>query len=503
MIKQSVTFINKSILKQILALLLLGFCYIALGKLSLGFATMPEGIAVVWFPNGLLLAVFLLRPIKEWPWYILMVIPAEIIADVPQFTIFEALQFACVNLLETVSIAWLLRKLSGTKRSFHSTQYVLLFIVIALVLVPSISAILGALIYHTQIESQTNFIAFWRIWFFGDSLGILLLTPLLVFWFDPSHKLFVCKEHVLETLLSNGFILLLGVTVFAQSFSPSILPTTPIIFILLSLWIAYRQGLRLSMMLGFLIGLIAVYFTVHHEGPFSVFDAVENTLYVQEFIAALMTSILFFGVLLRQINDKNEEILTTNKALQSLTEELEKRVDEKTEALQKANAKLQELVTKDALTGIYNRYYFKRYLTKEITRAFRYKYALSVVLFDIDYFKKINDTYGHQAGDKMLIHITKAVSKRLRSEDVFARIGGEEFIIILSHCDISRARVIAEEVRALVASLRVKIQTQEITCTISLGVSSLVNDINTFESLFGDADSKLYQAKGSGRNCVV
>ena len=175
--KQSVALVSTSVVKYAFLLPLLAFCYIVLGKLSLGFATMPEGIAVVWFPNGLLLALFLLRPYKEWMWYILMVIPAELIADVPHFSVAQALQFACVNLGETLSSAYLLRKIAGSERSFHNTRYVLLFIIIALALVPSISAIFGALIYHTQIQTQTDFMAFWRIWFFGDALGILLLTP--------------------------------------------------------------------------------------------------------------------------------------------------------------------------------------------------------------------------------------------------------------------------------------------------------------------------------------
>lgn len=165
---------------------------------------------------------------------------------------------------------------------------------------------------------------------------------------------------------------------------------------------------------------------------------------------------------MRQINDKNEEILEVNKALHTLTSELEKRVDEKTEALQKANAKLQELVSKDALTGIYNRYYFQHYLTQEIARALRHDYALSlVILLTSTILKKINDTYGHQAGDEVLVSIAQAILKRLRVEDVFARIGGEEFIIILPHLDNDKAKCLAEEIRALVDVLCIETQTYE------------------------------------------
>lgn len=486
-----------------LLLPLVGLGYIFLGKLSLSFATMPEGIAIAWFPNGLLLAVFLLRPYIEWKWFAFIIFPAEIIADIPSFTLVQALQFACVNLGETLASAWLMRRFAGEKYSFQHTRYVLLFIILSLTLIPSVSAIFGALIYHTQIESQTDFMAFWRIWFFGDSLGTLLLTPLIVSWLDTSRKVSFSRQYLAETLITNILVLFLAFAIFSQPFNPSILPATPMIFILLSLWIGYRQGLRLSMLLGFAIGLIGVYFTVAIKGPFSVFDAVENTLYLQEFLAALMTSILFFGVLLRQINHKNGELLSANNALQVLTEELEQRVDEKTQALQQANAKLQELAVKDSLTGIYNRYYLQQFLNQKIPEALRHNYPLSIILFDIDFFKKINDTYGHQTGDLVLVGIAEAVSVRLRKEDVFVRFGGEEFIVVLPHVSIEVAIILAHEIKSLIASLKVEIQMCEVSCTISAGVSMLSEYCNTFESLYEDVDRKLYHAKSIGRNCVV
>ena len=486
-----------------LLLPLVGVVYIFLGKVSLFFATMPEGIAIAWFPNGFFLSLFLLYPYKEWKCFALIIFPAEIIADVPSFSVLQAFQFACVNLAETLASAWLLRKIAGDQDSFQHARYVLLFIVFALALIPSISAIFGALIYHTQIESQTDFIAFWRIWFFGDSLGTLLLAPLLVSWLDTSRKFPLSRHYMAETLITNSAVLFLTFSIFSQPFNPSILPTTPMIFILLSLWIVYRQGLRLSMLLGFCIGLIGVYYTVGHKGPFSVFSAVENTLYLQEFLAALMTSVLFFGVLLRQVNNKNQELLESNKALQVLTEELEKRVDEKTQALQKVNDKLQELAIKDALTGIYNRYYLQQFLNHEIPEALRHHYPLSIILFDIDFFKKINDTYGHQVGDMVLVSIAEAISTRLRKEDIFARIGGEEFVVVLPHIALESAITLAHDIKSLIASLRVETKKHEVSCTISAGVSMLSEDLNTFDSLYEDADKKLYLAKSSGRNCVV
>lgn len=476
--------------------------YIIFGKISLYFTTMHEGMSIIWFQNGILLSVFLLRPKREWAWIALAIIPAEILADISNFTPLQAFQFALINLTETIISAFLMQRLCSAHKSFNNIRFVLLFIVIALAILPSFSALIGAYIYHTQIELQANFIAFWRIWFFGDSLGILFLTPLILSWFEQQKK-FLFTQHLFESIFTDILTIALAFSLFSIGFTPSILPTTPMIFILLTLWIVYRNGMRSGMMMGMIVSMIAIYYTIHHQGPFSIFNPVQNTLYLQEFIAALMTSTLFFGVFLRQVNETNSLLLQSNTALESLAQNLENEVLRKTAELQKANDMLTNLATTDSLTHIYNRRYLEENALREIAQSLRHESPLSLILFDIDYFKIINDTYGHQSGDNVLISITQSVKTRIRKDDIFARIGGEEFVILLPNTDIEQAITLANDIKENIALLSIPSKIGLISFTVSIGISEFSTHFEGFGEFLNDADIKLYRAKESGRNKII
>ena len=161
------------------------------------------------------------------------------------------------------------------------------------------------------------------------------------------------------------------------------------------------------------------------------------------------------------------------------------------------------LMTVDGLTQVYNRRYFTEALDREFGRSQRYRRALSVILFDIDFFKRVNDTHGHLAGDNLLRQITGAVKGRLRREDIFARTGGEEFAVILPEIELAGARVTAEKVRAIVETTHFRHEQQLVPCTISLGVAAMRGDEAAPLDLYGRADERLYAAKQAGRNRVM
>jgi diguanylate cyclase (GGDEF)-like protein len=152
----------------------------------------------------------------------------------------------------------------------------------------------------------------------------------------------------------------------------------------------------------------------------------------------------------------------------------------------------------DPLTGIYNRLKFDEMLMKEISRSKRHKIPLSLVMFDIDHFKTINDTCGHHIGDAVLQQLTAHISKHVRKHDYFARWGGEEFMILLTHNALETAARFAEHLRAEVEALRIR-GLQRITS--SFGVAQL-NDGDDIFSLTKRTDEALYKAKASGRNRV-
>jgi diguanylate cyclase (GGDEF)-like protein len=161
------------------------------------------------------------------------------------------------------------------------------------------------------------------------------------------------------------------------------------------------------------------------------------------------------------------------------------------------------LMTVDGLTQVFNRRYFNEALEREFNRSKRYGRGLSLIAFDIDHFKRVNDTHGHLAGDNLLRSISSAVKPRLRREDIFARTGGEEFGILLPEIGLDGARITAEKVRRLVEAAPLRFEEQVIVCTVSLGVA-LIDDSDALpEDLYKRADERLYEAKQGGRNRVV
>jgi len=162
------------------------------------------------------------------------------------------------------------------------------------------------------------------------------------------------------------------------------------------------------------------------------------------------------------------------------------------------NNKLQQQATTDSLTNIGNRLLFSDIINKEIENAIRYNRFFSLIYFDIDHFKNINDTHGHDVGDKVLIKLTQIISNNIRIADSFFRIGGEEFAIILTETDIEAAKNIAEKLREKISNINEGVMA---SITISIGVTSMDKTDNT-ENLMKRADIAMYKSKNNGRNQV-
>jgi len=160
---------------------------------------------------------------------------------------------------------------------------------------------------------------------------------------------------------------------------------------------------------------------------------------------------------------------------------------------------LENMAMKDQLTGLYNRRYLFDVSTHKIKRALRHNKNLSLLMMDIDYFKNINDTHGHAVGDEILKAISSVLEERNRQEDLVARFGGEEFVIILEYCSLDDAKLKAEEIRGKVEGLN----PLGIPISISIGVAQLSDKGEDFTGLLKRADDALYIAKDNGRNCVV
>lgn len=157
---------------------------------------------------------------------------------------------------------------------------------------------------------------------------------------------------------------------------------------------------------------------------------------------------------------------------------------------------------RDGLTNIYNKKYFLERIETECAHSRRHKQPLTLVMFDIDHFKKINDTHGHPAGDYSLKQLAKLVVKNLRTDDIFARYGGEEFVVLMRNIDEQGALILAERVRRSIEGHRFEYESTHIPITISLGIGQYTDDIKGPKELIDIADKYLYKAKEGGRNRV-
>ncbi|MDR7306679.1 7TM diverse intracellular signaling domain-containing protein [Rhodoferax saidenbachensis] len=200
-------------------------------------------------------------------------------------------------------------------------------------------------------------------------------------------------------------------------------------------------------------------------------------------------------------------IESTAQANRELESRVRDRTDELNEALSKlqtVNAELQRLSHTDGLTQVGNRAYFDLALASEHKRASRLKQPLALMLFDIDHFKSVNDTWGHPAGDACLRYLAEYMRQKVqRAGDVLARYGGEEFVVLLINSTLGDALELAEEFREDIAGLAIPIEGQSLRITASFGVASAIPDASTTPAtLVADADKALYEAKHGGRNCV-
>ncbi|NCB14092.1 MAG: GGDEF domain-containing protein, partial [Erysipelotrichia bacterium] len=216
-------------------------------------------------------------------------------------------------------------------------------------------------------------------------------------------------------------------------------------------------------------------------------------------IITIFTSIIFMGIItytVTSIYARELNILKLNKTL-------ELKVNKRTKELREANKKLLETSITDYLTNLPNRRHFFEVGIKTLHLAKRENIPLSIICVDIDFFKKINDTYGHDIGDEILKLVSRIMEKSIRKSDILARTGGEEFSILLYNTNENQAYILAEKIRQNIENSSFKDGNQEVKVTISLGISQLLENDEDLDSVIKRADKALYMAKEKNRNISV
>jgi diguanylate cyclase (GGDEF)-like protein len=164
---------------------------------------------------------------------------------------------------------------------------------------------------------------------------------------------------------------------------------------------------------------------------------------------------------------------------------------------------VERLSLTDPLTGLRNRRGFMDDALRNVDIAIRHKHPLCVLMLDIDHFKRVNDTYGHATGDKVLAGIARLCRKRMRTTDLLARFGGEEFCFLFPETSAENALLLAEHLRVAISDVRFEAETQSFSVTVSIGISECMGAKDSLETLLTRSDEALYQAKNTGRNRTV
>jgi diguanylate cyclase (GGDEF)-like protein len=601
--------------QRLLLPLATGLGYYLGAVLGVAASSMSEGISIFWLPNGILLAVLLLVPRRDWPLHLAAAVLAEIAADLPTFTLLQALGFAAVNLSECLLAAWLLQRVARPF-ALDRLRHVGLFGLYALAVACGLAALMGASIYAGGASTANSFWDFWLIWWLGDGLGVLLVTPLLLGWLQGARP--PLERRRLEAVALLALTLLLALWIFSQAAgSADNFPRRAFLLMPLPLWAAVRFGVRGAASIMLVIAAIAIVASLHGLGPLVAATPKNTTLLLQQYLAVQAFTSLARAALLQElqqlgdrlrireqaieaINDglvildgrapgmpvvyanpafgaipdpladamlarsrrvlqdedgdpalregrsvrtllhdsgqdgtefwsellidpvrnargeithyvaiqhdmsdvkrSEAELRAAHDALDRLNRELEARVEARTRELRLANQHLEELASIDPLTGASNRRHFLELGKTEISRAKRQGLPLSVIMLDIDFFKSVNDRFGHEAGDKVLVALAATVHTALRGGDIFARLGGEEFIVMLPGQGLPDALQMAERLRLLIAQTEVPEFPARIT--VSAGVAGLTNETEGIGDLLRRADRALYQPKEPGRNQV-
>jgi diguanylate cyclase (GGDEF)-like protein/PAS domain S-box-containing protein len=230
---------------------------------------------------------------------------------------------------------------------------------------------------------------------------------------------------------------------------------------------------------------------VLHRSPEHIALTRDEGWHVEEFWCETKTGRRYWGqVLIAVLREEGDEISGYSVVLRDVTER------------KVSSDNLARLLTTDHLTGVSSRAHFFEIAEAEVARAERHGRALSVVMLDADYFKRINDTAGHQAGDEVLKRIAGEAKGLLRTSDTVARLGGEEFVLMLPSTTTSEAVAVAERLRVAVERARIDTAVGRLKATVSLGVATLSHATPTLQSLLAAADRALYDAKRAGRNRV-
>ncbi|MCM0612976.1 sensor domain-containing diguanylate cyclase [Marinobacter sediminum] len=482
--------------------LVIGLLYYLGAWVGVHFAALESGIVILWPPNAVLLAALLSQPPRRWWPLLVVVLASEVAADIPVFTVTQALLFGAINITECLLAASLIRFFLEREVGWHEPKDLSLFLVTVFFIASPIAALGGASVYSFLLTSDTPFLTFWRLWWIGDATGLIILTPLLHMAFSPgllqrmAGGTWPCRLELAGAWVVS-LIACYVIFVLDLHFE-KYLALSPLAVVAVPIWVAIRFGTLAGSSLATAVALFVAFATASGLGPFVREQQDHSALLTQEFTVVFIATVLFVAAFVHQNRRKSGELHEALVKVRHLNHELEERVRQRTQELFDTNQQLQTLALTDELTGIPNRRRMKALGEEEAKRSERSERPFSVILLDIDHFKQVNDRYGHAVGDECLKAFVRAIAPSLRSIDRFGRWGGEEFIIVVpdsDHVDLVR---LSDKLLRCIRAVVVTVGDDQIDMTVSIGVAEWHHA--SFDKLVSEADDALYRAKAQGRD---
>ena len=449
---------------------LLAAVYFSAAKLAL-LAAIPPGYATaVWPPSGIALASVLLLGNRIWPgiW-----LGASLVNVTVQSSLVAATLMGAGNTLEALAGAALVRAVIGLPGAFRRGEDVVKFVVIAAAsatIAPTVAAGPLAFVHSLRLpELLWN----WWTWWLGDTVRLIVVAPLILAWAVRTHPVWTPRK-IAEGSLLVGLLSGVMYAIFGPGVA-SYIPSLPLTFAILPfiIWAAFRFRQREVATANALVCAMAVWFTLDGSGPFAQGSLNESLLLLLAFMCTVVTT----GLVL------NAVIADHGRAV---------------EGAQRLLRELREQTIRDPLTSLYNRRFLQDYLERELIRAKRERAPLALIMMDLDRFKRINDSAGHQAGDQVLVQVGALLKRHVRGSDIACRYGGEEFAVVFPKTTLESARRRSAEICSAIRREPDRL----LGATASLGVALCPAHATDADELIRAADHALYEAKRAGRNQV-
>ncbi len=456
--------------------ILLAAVYFTAAKLSLALAIPPGYATPVWPPSGLALAALLILGNRAWPGIWAGATLANLtVASSP----LAAVVIGSGNTLEALACAALIRRYGGDVRQIEEAWQVVRFVAFA-ALSSTVAATLAIAWLALEGAVAPHAIpANWWTWWQGDASGIIIVAPLILSWCAPV-QVALPPAMKAESAILAGSLLLVSFLVFGSG-DGHLYAAPPLSFAVLPfvVWAAFRFNQRAVCTASAAVCGIAVWNTVRGGGPFAQQSLNHTLLLLLAFISTVVTTGLMVSA---AVAERRQAMAKLAGALGALREQ----------------------ASTDPLTGLSNRRHLWEFLQREWLRSRRKSGTLALIMIDLDHFKRMNDSHGHDAGDAVLRQVADLLRAHVRASDIACRFGGEEFVLVLPDVPLQAVELRAEEVREAISRMEPRHRGQPLAgLTASFGVAVFPDHAGEPESLLRAADRALYLAKESGRNRVV